>query len=65
MQFLKKMFKPQGHMTKMLLCPFMAIAFEKNLLQNQKSDDYKTWQEAPGTQGLQSFIKDDPVSLIL
>ena len=59
-----KLFKPQGHMTKMLLCPFKAITF-KNLYQNQTSDDYKTWHGASGAQGLQSFINDDPVSLML
>ena len=45
-----------GHMTKMAAMPISGKNL-KNLLQNHKSYDLKTWRVASGTQALPSLYK--------
>ena len=47
----------QGHMTKMAAMAINSNFFLKNLLQNQKANDFETWHEALRNGGLQNLYK--------
>ena len=49
----------QGHMTEMAATPINGKKNFKNLLQNQRSNDLKTWHIASGTSSTY-YINDDP-----
>ena len=46
-----------GHMTNMATMPIYGKTSKNLLLQNQKSDDLKTWRAVSGTWGLQGLYE--------